>query len=281
MFLRIKLRTFSFFVFFFGIALLSFDSGEIFAQDWQEEKGKHFIILYSSYNDAAWARKVLREAERYYDKIADQVGYSRYRNFWTWDDRVEIKVYSDQQSFVKATGQPSWAKGGAIFRDPRLFKMRSIVTFKQEEDFLDGVLPHEISHLILRDFIGFNKKIPIWFDEGVAQLHEKKKKIIANRLMKELIKQEKYIPLNQLINLDIRTEKNPGKASLFYAQSVSVVDFLIKKYGNRKFQQLCQFLRDGRAFKGALQGSYHSIFNSIEDLEKKWIRYMSSQVGVY
>jgi hypothetical protein len=85
------------------------------AESWQELKGEHFEIFYLE--DAAFAQEALTRAERYYDKIASDLGYSRYDNFWQWDDRAKIYIYRNQEEFVRATGKKSWIYGTAIYNE--------------------------------------------------------------------------------------------------------------------------------------------------------------------
>lgn len=250
-----------------------FPSG-VKAQLWQEKKSEHFVIQYQKSSDYMWAGSVLRQAENYYRIIADQIGYQRYKKFWTWEDRVRIIIYPNQETFSRETNQPAWSKGGVI-RDKKLFLTKTIISFKQEDNFLDGVLPHEISHLVLRDAIGFDKPIGIWFDEGMAQLQEKSKREIAKEFMRRYLVKNKPIPLNVLLTKGIRLEIDPIKVSLFYAQSISVVDFLMTKYGRYKFSELCRNLREGKNFQQALKSSYPVTFEKIGDLEKKWLSYMN------
>ena len=63
-----------------------------FCDDWSELKGKHFIIEYLKTDDVDFARKVLNQAELYYQKIAKNIGYTRYKDFWTWDERTKIVI---------------------------------------------------------------------------------------------------------------------------------------------------------------------------------------------
>ena len=259
----------------FFLIMLTFDRRNIiFAQDWEEEKSAHFIIAYSNRQNSSWAHEVLSKAEGYYDKIADKLGYSRYDNFWTWDNRVKIIVYSDKDTFIKETGQPPWSLGGAVV-DHRL-QSGMIITYKQQDGFLESVLPHELGHLILRDFIGKDIQIPLWFDEGVAQLQESEKGDEAEHAMRSLVRNRRYIPLRDLLNLDIRSELDPLKVAIFYAESVSILNFLITKYGSSQFGELCKFLREGRTFEEALKGAYSSSVDSIEGLQEKWLDYMQN-----
>jgi len=254
------------FIFFLFIQM-SGGSQQAFAQSWKEEKSGHFIILYPPQESDQWAQEVLQAAEQYYQTIANQIGYARYQDFWTWNNRVSIVVYPDKDAFIQETGQPPWSKAGAI-QHAQHGRQRMIVTFKQESMFLDGILPHEISHLMLHDFIGHDKNIPVWFDEGIAQLQEKETLSKANELMKMLVSRDQYIPFPALLNYDIRKETDPRNVAVFYAQSVSVTDFMIRSYGNYEFGILCRAMKNGRSFEQAIEATYVQAAPSMEELEK-------------
>jgi hypothetical protein len=218
------------------------------------------------------ASQVLSKAEEYYDKIAYQIGYSRYSDFWTWEDRVKVFIFPDQVSFFSTTGQNLWSKGYAV-RDSKLFESRAIVTFKQEDGFIEKLLPHEISHLIVKDFIGFDRPLLVWFDEGLAQQLETSDSAQEQAIV-FLAKNNQSIPFEVFQNLDIRRETDELKVAIFYAQSRSVIEFLIKVYGQEAFQRLCINLRDGMGFPEALMSAYPAAIDSMPNLEQKWLGYM-------
>ncbi len=261
-------------IFFFG----TFASSHAQVQppdlsQWRQIKGEHFVVFVLSRRDESAGRDVLRSAEDDYDKIARQIGYARYGNFWTWEERVKIIIFPDQLTFSVTTNQPAWSRGYAV-RDSRLFESRAIVTFKQEEGFTDSVLPHEIGHLILRDFIGFERSIPLWFDEGVAQLQEAPN-ADAELGMAMIVKNKEYVPFELLSQIDIRRETNSRKVAIFYAQSRFILEFLIKTYGQEAFQRLCHELKEGKSFEEALKSAYASSIDSMKSLEIKWLNHMS------
>lgn len=239
---------------------------------WQTVKGDHFVVYYYSRDYASTASLVLTKAEEYYDKVAYQIGYARYGDFWTWEDRVKIFIFPDQLSFLLTTGQKVWSKGYAV-RDSKLFESRAIVTFYQEESFINNLLPHEIAHLVVKDFIGFNRPLPLWFEEGVAQQQEMKDPSQENGII-FLAKSGQHIPFELLNMLDIRRETQELKVAVFYAQSRSVVEFLIKVYGREAFERLCVNLRDGMDLLTALATSYGGSIDSMAVLERKWLEYM-------
>jgi len=236
------------------------------AEDWRELKGEHFLIYYIQ--DRGFAKKVLSRAEKYYDKIASDLGYSRYDNFWSWENRVKIYIYGSQEDFLSASGiELEWPMGMADY------KKKEIRSFRWSEGFLDSLLPHEMTHLIFRDFVGFTGEIPLWLDEGVAQWEEKGRKKEAKRIVRGLIGDGKYIPLSALMSMDIRKEPDAEVSYKFYAQSVSLVAFFCEKYGSSKFRLFCRQLRDGKTMDEALSHIYVNSINDTEELEKKWLEY--------
>lgn len=245
------------------------------AQDWHEEKGTHFIVKYRGDEDSAWAQEIIRYAEEYYRQLAQKIGYSRYQNYWTWDNRVQIFIFNDQTDFMNETKQPSWSRGGAV-RDFHLLESRTIITYRQENEFLDGVLPHEIAHLMIWDYIGLDKDVPVWFAEGIAQFNEVNKKEQAQRILKELVKKDLFFPMKAMMFYDIANEKNSDAVMIFYSQAVSVIDFMISRFGSNDFGELCSELKAGKHFEEALRIAYSTKIESLDDLEKKWLRYMKS-----
>jgi len=77
----------------------------VFGESLKQEKGEHFIIQYPSTQSVSWAQEILHRAERYYETIASQIGYQRYDEFWTWEQRVEITIYPNQKIFLEKTGK--------------------------------------------------------------------------------------------------------------------------------------------------------------------------------
>ena len=99
--------------------------------------------------------------------------------------------------------------------------------------------------------------------------------------MKDVAAKEMNIPIRELMTMEIKQEKDPVKVQLYYLQSVSIVDFLITKYGSSEFGQLCVHLKEGKVFEEALKLTYVSIIGSVDDLEKKWLRDLKEAAGIY
>ncbi len=276
----------------FGIILAAIlCAGSVVGADkpnWKELKGTHFIVYFTG--EESFARDVLNSAERYYTRIAGELGYARYQDFWTWEKRCKIYVYPDHDSFLKSTGGAEWSHGLAEYNT------KTIYSYAWHEGFLDSLLPHEIAHLIFRDFIGFKGEVPLWLDEGVAQWEEEAKRPQMKAMIKELYNNEGLLLINDMMKLDIGRLKtkegvhvraaltkdgSPGVVFLssdnlvntYYLQSVSMVGFLIEKFGGESFTAFCRELRDGESFGQALKSAYTTI-TTIAEFEKRWKEYL-------
>ncbi len=251
------IRTFIIATIFISTCLL------LWGDAWREIKGDHFIVYYTG--DAGFPKDVLNDSEKYYDRIADDLGYSRYSNFWQWQNRVKIYVYPDRESYVRSGPHPEWSHGIANY-----FK-KSIYTYKESDDFLISILPHEITHLMFRDYVGIeNENIPLWLDEGVAQWSEPKKRQLIKQVMKRIYSEGGIIPLSEFIRVNIMTEDKEEKVRDYYVQAMSLVDFLIGAYGSKRFINFCRNLRDGKNIEDSLKFAYPVSIRSLADLEKEW-----------
>ncbi len=241
------------------------------AESWNEIKGKHFIVYYV--DNKKFAKKVLSRAEKYYNKIARDLGFSRYDNFWSWENRAKIYLYRTHDDFVRATGKDPWIYGTVRYRE------KEIISYAWSKGLLNSLLPHEITHIIFRDFVGFpladGGGIPLWLDEGVAQWEEDARRAVSVKLVRKLIKDKSYIPINELMKTDVRTKSDYELSVKFYAQAVTLVGYMIKEYGSLKFNLFCRQLRDGKSVNAALGFVYTNSIFDVEKLEKKWLEYYS------
>ena len=128
--------------------------------------------------------------------------------------------------------------------------------------------------MIVSDFISNAQAVPIWLDEGVAQFHEKDKREIAHQMMKILVRKRQYVSFEFLNKWDIRREKDSNKVKIFYAQSLSIVDFMIKQYGKNAFRKFFRNLRDGKSLEESLKNAYSQKIKNLSNLEDKWVQYI-------
>ena len=239
------------------------------ALDWQELKSEHFIVYFTK--EEKFAKDLLYKSEDYYKRIASDIGYPRYSGFWTWENRVRIYIYPDHSSFLKATGQPNWSLGMADYKN------KKIVSYAWSSGFLEALLPHEMTHLIFRDFVGFKGEVPLWLDEGIAQWEEEAKRIKVKASARQLLKKNMLLSLEDLTKLDIRKMQEGEGENLvhaYYVQAASLVGFLIERYGSASFADFCRQLRDGKSLEEALGFAYPTQVPNLRLLEKEWRGYL-------
>ena len=238
------------------------------ADDWQVAKSTHFIIYYKN-APLDFIENLMEESEDYYNSIAENLGFRRY-SFWLWDDRAKIYIYDDAKGYQSTTNKPGWSMGSAIPKD------KIIHAFPHAQRFFDTTLPHEMGHIIFREFVGFeNNAVPIWLDEGVASYQEKFGRPMAKRLVKEAMDKNRFVGLEWLSNINPQSIKDPEMVNLFYAEAISIVDYLIEEFGKDKFLFFCQALRDKRNLGEVIQSSYS--FKNIQELDSAWQRYLKNE----
>lgn len=241
------------------------------AQDkggWNISKSKHFIIYYKNAPEE-FIGQVIEKSEECYIMIADSIGFNRF-DFWLWDNRAKIYIYDSANEYIKFTGQPGWSNAVAVPKE------KTISTFVDSRGFFDSLLPHEMGHVIFREMIGAdNHAVPVWLEEGVSSYQEKFRVDTADISLQEANNQNKLIPLNNLSRINLKEMTNPSEVQLVYAESASVVGFLINGFGSDKFVEFCQYMRDKQDFNEAI--SYVYGFSSIEGLETAWREYLKNE----
>jgi hypothetical protein len=234
---------------------------------WQVQKSEHFVVCFKE-APTGYIDELISKAELYYNSITVDLGFTRFDEFWTWDKRCKIFIYPTANDYHKATGQPSWSGGSADITK------RTINTFLYEKGFNETVLPHEMTHLIFREFVGYKVRLPLWLDEGIASLQEKEQLKERLTIIQGLVISNLFIPIEKLNEI---TADNLVMPNIFYAESVSIVDFLFKKYGQDKFIDFCRLLRDKKDWRLALKIVYG--FNGLSEMNDEWVKFLRATAG--
>lgn len=249
------------FILFFSFLLPAFSLGEVTSSLWQTKKSQHFIIYYQETTDD-FAGKLADSAENYYNSIVDDLGFRR-MDFWSWDNRAKIYLFNNSSDYLKDTGGAAWSGAQVSVNN------RTIKTFIGQQNFLNSILPHELTHIIFREFVGFKIELPLWLDEGIACSQEKS--ILNWRLesAKSLVKQGSYLKFDKLFQIYDSALIDPG---VFYSESASVIVFVLQKYGGESFLDFSRKIRDGAQWRAAFLDTYR--FSNLEGLESAWKAFM-------
>lgn len=238
------------------------------AKEWQEIKGQNFIIYYRDDALLDFAQTVMDSAEDEFKYVTGNLGITRYQG-WGWERRAAIYIYRDEEDYVN-NGGAGWSHGSASVEE------KIIRTYPSAHGFFDSLLPHELGHIILREFIGFTVAVPLWFEEGVAMYQEKAKRLGADKAVKEAIEKGQFIPLSKLTDMQLYKDADQSLVDLFYAESASIVYFLITQLGEQRFYSLCRELKDNTPFTTALSRVYVRI-KDLDALNKMWVDHLKGQ----
>ena len=186
-----------------------------------------------------------------------------------WNPKCQIVVHPDQNSYVTATGRGSQRTAGSSLVNV----VRGRITSRRI-DVLSGqpsidlpALPHELTHVVLKDRFP-TKALPHWADEGTAILADSKSKQDRHcGDLKEAIRSRTTFRAVSLLTLEGYPQ--PNQWGVFYAQSSSVVSFLV----NRKTpEHFINFLEQASAsgYDLALRSCYGIA--DAADLDLQWRR---------
>ena len=225
-------------------------------------KSDHFII-YAREVPAGYLDDLVTKAEAYYQQITEQLGFTRFEGFWTWDQRAKIYLYNDRAEYQQTTKEPGWSEAGANVLT------REIYTYVNMAGFFEAILPHELGHIIFREFIGFHRPLPLWLDEGIACFLEESKKPVRLLAARAIARTDRFLPLEQLTRVGKDGVSDP---EVFYAEAASVFEFLLRQHGREKFVDYCRRLRDKEPWDEALQHVYG--FQSLADMNERWVAFL-------
>ena len=216
---------------------------------------------------------MLTYAEVYYTQIRLDLGLThvvhRDQVPWLGDKRCQIFLYPTA-SLPPGDRRPSLVRW--LCQLSRAHGLRHLAV----SAFLEQTLPHELAHIIFREFVGFeNPRIPRWLDEGVAQYAESNRREGAWDVMRQGLAQGIFIPLEQLNTMHVR-HASGGTAHVFYTQAATLVHFFLAAYGPRRFIDFCSNLRDGYSIERALSFATGSSIASLAALEDAWRAFLLS-----
>lgn len=206
---------------------------------------------------------VSNQAEAAYTRIMTDTGLNSFMPRGLY----QVVVYGSQDEFRKKTGQPEWSGGVAVGN--------AIYTFFSPR--LEQVLSHEITHLIWFEYMGRVNPDHRWINEGLAVLQENK--AVGGRGQGDMfssvrgLMRSQTIPMDQMIHLVPATER-AYEVSLWYAQSESMVRFMIERGGRIGFSQFLGALRYDKNLDAAVAEGFPGAWRTLEELERDWKRSM-------
>jgi tetratricopeptide (TPR) repeat protein len=242
------------------------------ATGWSMAETAHFRIFHNQSPDLA--EQVARGAE--------ETHVSMYRKWFgkdgaDWNPKCDLYLHATAQDYNRATGVPTNSPGHSrIETDPSATRVvsRRVDLHCENPTMLQCVLPHETTHVVLAGQFG-NFQVPRWVDEGIAVLAEPADKVEQHR--RNLVRCQRDKELFHVKELMQLTDyPQARRVAAFYAQSVTLVEFLSEQRGPIVF---CHFVRDGlrEGYESALRKHYR--IQNFGELQERWQQQLQAIVS--
>ncbi len=222
-------------------ALLKRIERELRAQKgFRDEASQHFKILFDGYEHGGISRKIIGILEDAHQYVGNELYYFP-------PDPVTVVLYTDK-AFRDTTRTPGWVEG--VYDG----KIRVPVKGSEgQEALLKKVLYHEYTHAVVHSM---TSNCPLWINEGLAEYFSQQ-----HSPVKPAKKVGQLIPLTSLErSFSWLSGDNIGIA---YAESYSVVSYIVEKYGLHRMKEFLYSLSIGmdtnQAFSSAFGVGYREF----------------------
>lgn len=206
----------------------------------------------------------LTEAAQNLGEVFPELGRELRRSLgWEYDRTPTIVLFEDRGRFEEWAGTPFFSAFAVPDRELIVLDHGRL----SDPAALRATFKHELCHLLLGRHID-RDRLPRWLDEGVAQWS-------SDGLSELLVSRDRVsLPAaaasGRLFALSTLADGFPNTRSglaLAYAQSRSVVDYLVREYGRQGLLELLNALKAGEAPKAAVQTA---LGISLGQLEADW-----------
>ena len=230
------------------------------AESWESLSTEHFYIHYHAV-DRRIAQRIHRQSDTIYQKIAEDVTYAPKR-------KIAVYLCPDfecfQQQQPPSHKAPQWAVGLAYPHLNRIVMRSALKPAEGGRIKPIEIFRHEFAHIVLEQALAERGGAPRWLSEGFSMYHAKQWTVHGQRTIAEVTLRKRFIPLRFLtagFPVDERA------ARIAYAQSFSLVAFLLHHEDRELFPKFIAALKRGEDTDTALRASFSM---SLEELEQRW-----------
>ena len=224
------------------------------------------VNIYWYQGNRSFADELLKSALDAISHLARDTGASL-------ENPVSFYIYANYLDLRGSLVAPEEWTGGVAYAG---FNIISIGISTSNLEWGKKAVAHELGHLITHQitFSPYGANLPPWLDEGLA-MHAEGEQGKNDR--DALIKSIENGRISTLRSLSSPFSADAEEAYYAYAQSQSVVEFLINKFGKDKLNGLLLLLKDGDSMDEALVKVYGF---DLTGLDEAWLEYVASKSTV-
>lgn len=222
---------------------------------WQSlSLGQITLLWYEG--DESFARELMSASHAAIERLTGDTGARLERP-------IKVYIYASSRDLQGSMVFPQEWTGGVAFTE---YGVIAIGVSPGNLDWGKDALAHELGHMVTHQiaFSPFGTSLPVWLDEGLAMHAESQ---VSPTMVTLLHKAASQDALFSVRSLSSPFSAIPEKAYLSYAQSQSIVDYLINTYGHDKVLEILNLLEQGNTCDEALL----QIYGFDQDgLDKEW-----------
>ena len=200
--------------------------------------------------------EVLNSAQETVDRLSEEFGVDV-------EHPLRIWIYASKKDFdgTLAANSQEWAAGAAY---PDLQLILAVIPPDRPSE-LGRIIPHEVSHQLLALATDNPYNAPAtWLDEGFAVSNQTNGSSHMARLVATAKREGRLLPLT---SLDTAFPFDPTDAGLAYAESFSVVTYLVDTYGDAAVAAIAAAYRTGSTHDDAVRAG---TGRDIAQLDREW-----------
>jgi len=208
-------------------------------------EGKVNLIWYEQ--NEAFGQTIMSTAQAALTKLAEDTGAVP-------DRTINLSIYtSEKDYFASMTGVSEWSGGVTLMGYNSIIML---VRPNAMDTDLSGIA-HELTHVIINQ-VTFNpyNTTPYWLNEGMAMHIQYSDTQLPSQFENAFIKAVKGNYLISVRSLSSPFSAYSDKAYLSYAESYSIVSYLIDQYGASKMLQFLDTFQQGTTYDNALKVNY-------------------------
>ena len=213
------------------------------SHNWQSLESNQLTTLWYK-GDLAFAQELLGAADAALERLSGEVGVAL-------EQPVTIYIYASSQDLQGALVYPQEWTGGVAFPD-----YSAIIIGISPGDLAWGkrAIAHEMGHMVVHQRVfGAYGDLPTWLDEGLAMDAEGELRSDLKVLLYEAIAHDTLFSVRTLAS---SFPADPDEARLSYAESYSLVQFLIDSYGSDRILALLDVFKEGSTYDEAMLEIY-------------------------
>ncbi len=212
--------------------------------------------------DESFARGLMEAAHGALERLEKDTGA-------TLDKGAEMYIYADSADLQGAMIFPQeWTGGVAYTRYGKL----AIGIAPDDLDWGTRTIAHELTHLVVHQVI-LNPygDIPTWLDEGLAVHNEGDPQAAFVSVLETAVEDGDLISVRSLAS---PFSAETRQSLLSYAQSNSIVDYLLGEYGQDDMLELLNVFGEGSGYDDALMRVYGF---DMDGLNARWVDRVTGQ----